>query len=521
MAHKTSSLSTSADLDLATQWFDRIDTTTQIRDAMKKRFAYGIVKNSDGYETYKRGEMTAEIDAGLYEAIDVGIGQRILSALAQLFTRPGSGVAVMTESGDVDVDSTARLQDERKAGRADVALVAADRIASAVESSFIRVIGNGESGLLYEAIAPQNVHILFPAYIETRTGEERAPDESNIQDAAAIVVRLSAPADATGQCRWIAYIGACEEYPLGRCCSFSGSADSWSQIPEVGTPGCRDVYEGEEVCNPLSLLKYAGGTMYFGPEYPLVVVRGGHVSGQVHPAPTITSLYESCMELTLAWSRVLKDSLSGMLGREVLKNPDASPLPEVTEGLIALKRGQEFEVKTMNSGSVTAAVDAVYAASGAVAAGWNVPPYTVVSRVGSTPESGVALVIQTAPLVQFLDHRDMVNGGIMESLYDIESGLILYHTGVEQLPLSAPIMWSPGRVRVPQDSASLTQAVVAQLDAGLIDAVEAVRILSDLGTAAEAEAALTERKERAARVGKIQTAAAPTRPVLPPRGAGR
>jgi hypothetical protein len=121
-----------------------------------------------------------------------------------------------------------------------------------------------------------------------------------------------------------------------------------------------------------------------------------------------------------------------------------------------------------------------------------------------------------------MDHRDMVNSGFMEALYDIESGLILYHSGIEQLPLSAPIMWSPGRIRTPQDSASLTQAVVQQLDAGLIDAVEAVRILSDLGTSEEAEAALTERKERGARVGKVMTAAsAPSRPVLPPRGLPR
>jgi hypothetical protein len=272
---------------------------------------------------------------------------------------------------------------------------------------------------------------------------------------------------------------------------------------------------GDEPVNPLSYMAATGE--HTGSEYPLVVVRGGHVSGQSGHAPTITSLYDSCVELTLAWSRILKDALSGMLGREVIKNPDAVPLPEITEGLIALKRGQEFEIKTMNPGSVTAAIDAVYAASGAVAAGWNVPPYTVVSRVGAAPESGVALVVQTAPLVQFMGHRDMVNSGVQQALFEIERGLLAYHWGLYAFGPGSTISWIPGRVRAPQDTASITQSVIAQLDAGVIDAVEAVRLLSEAASDAEAESMLEQRRERATRVGRVPVAQAQARPMLPPR----
>jgi hypothetical protein len=421
----------------------------------------------------------------------------------------------MSFGAEIDEDATAFLSGIRDTGDCDSALVAADKMACAVESAFVRVRGYSDGRLSYEAIAPQNVKILYPLYIEDENGEERAPDYDDIYDAAAIIVRLGYSGCDTREQQWIAYIGRCEEYPLGRCVSYTAAADSWHNIPPVGSPGARDVYEGDSVCNPLTLMTYAPGGQGSGTEYPLVLVRGGHVSGYVHPVPTITSLYESCVEITMAWSRALKDSLSGMLGREVIKNPDGAPLPEVCEGLIALKRGQEFEVKTMNSGSVTAAIDAIYAATGAVAAGWNVPPYTVVSRIGATPESGIALVVQTAPLVQFLAHRDRVNSDFMARLFDVESALLLYHTGSEAFAADDTVSWVPGRIRVPQDTSALTQSVIAQLDAGIIDAVEAVRILSDLATAEEAEAQLTVRRERAATNSRIAQAA--PRPALPPR----
>jgi hypothetical protein len=506
-------------LDDAVQWFSRYETVTQIRNAMKARFGVGITKNSDGYETYSRLGMRAEIDAGLYEALDVGVGQRIVSALANLFSRDDSSWSYTTGSGDEDSDTEELINEHRSVGGAGQALVAADQIACAVESGFVRLLWEGGS-LRYEPIAPQNVKVLYtPTVIDD--GVERASNTTSLEDAAAIVVRLSGSVQSTSgtydACRWTAYVGRSAEYPDGRCVTYTASANAWDQIPPPGSVGALDVVRAEtgELCNPLSWLVSDG--LHTGSEYPVVHLRGGHVSVCDVAVPTITALYETAVELTLAWSRLLKDALSGALGREVLANPNGAPLPEVTEGIIVLKSQQTFEVKTMQSGSITAAIDCLYAASGAVASGWNVPAYTVVSRIGAAPESGVALAIQAAPLMQFSAHRERLNKHSIDGMFSIERALINYHTGEDAIPWDTTASYEAGSLLVPQAEVDRVAAIVAAQDAGLTDAVGALREYHRLATDEAAQDMYDALKERHAANPKIGST--PTRPAvgLPPR----
>jgi hypothetical protein len=507
-------------LDDAVEWFDRVGCVEKIRAAMKQRFGFGITKTADGYETYSRNGIQTEIDAGFYEAIDVGIGQRVVAALANLFSREDSSWQITTPSGDVDEESRDILSLHRDAGGYDSAMVAADQLSCAVESGCVRIRWEGGK-LHYEPVAPQNVKILFGQYV-IDDGVKRAPNTSEIDDASAVIVRLGGAIQSAGgaydSSRWIAYLGRSEEYPDGRCVTYAAELGSYDAIPPFGAEGAIDVVRIEtgEPCNPLSWIA-SHYPEYTGSEYPVTILRGGHVSITSSPLPTITSLYETAVELTLSWSRMLKDALSAVLGREVIKNPDAVALPEVTEGLIALKRGQEYEVKTMNPGSVTAAIDGIYAASGAVASGWNVPPYTVVSRIGAAPESGIALVVQTAPLHAFSNHRWRTNRHAVLDMFDVERGLLAYHMDDTAIPWDSVYSYNPGTLSVPQDDASRIAAVAAALDAGVIDTVEAIRRLSKSPNDETAEELYAKYRDRQASSPRLGQPAPRASVSLPPR----
>jgi hypothetical protein len=507
-------------LDDVVEWFDRISCHDKIRRKMKARFGYGVMKGADGYETYSRAATQKEIDMGFYEAVDVGIGQRIVSALANLFTRKDQNWQFYSSTGETDETTADVIESHRTMGGAYHAQVSADRLACATESGAIRVLWEGGS-LRYEAIAPQHIKVLYgPTVIDD--GVARPANITSLDDASAVVVRLSGSVQSVAghysDCRWIAYVGRSETYPDGRCVTYVSPADAWDRIPAPGTPGTYDVVRSgtEDLCNPLSwLANREEGVLT---EYPIVLLRGGHITVSDSVIPTQDTLYDSVVELTLGWSRTLKDALSGALGREVLSNPQGQSIPETTEGVVVLRPGQTYEIKNMSAGSITAAVDTLYAASGAVANGWSVPSYTVVSRIGSAPDSGVALAIQAAPLMEFSIYREKINARAIVCMFGVERCLINYHLDSAIIPWDAYVTWTAGTLDVPRPEAERVLAITAALDAGLTDSVGAIREYHGLATDAEAQSmydALRERSAASPRIGA--SAPKPAGLGLPPR----
>jgi hypothetical protein len=488
---------------------------------MKSRFGYGVTKGADGYEMYSRKAVQTEIDADFYEALDIGIGQRIVGALANLFTRDDQDWQFTTASGESDDIAHEVIESHRSIGGAYHAQVAADRLACATESGAIRIVWEG-GALRYEPVAPQHIKVLYgPTVLDD--GVPRPSNTTSLDDAAAVVIRLSGSAqDSMGSytaSRWIAYVGRCEQYPDGRCVTYVAAQRDWDKIPTPGTAGTYDVTRTEtgELCNPLSWL--ANREQGVLTEYPVVLLRGGHITVSDTVVPTQDTLYDSVVEMTLGWSRVLKDSLSGALGREVLSNPQGQSIPETTEGVVVLKPGQTYEIKTMQAGSITAAIDMLYAASGALANGWSVPSYTVISRLGAAPESGIALAIQAAPLAEFSQYRERINQHAVLGMFGIERSLINYHLDGEVVRWDTTATWTAGTMDYPRPEAERVAGIVAALDAGLTDTVGALREYHGLATDAEAQSMYDALKERAS-VSPRLGAAAPARVPgagLPPR----
>ena len=508
-------------LDDVVEWFDRIGCHDKIRTKMKSRFGYGVTKGADGYETYSRQAVQTEIDANFYEALDIGIGQRIVGALANLFTRDDQDWQFTTTSGESDDATSEIIESHRSLGGAYQAEVSADRLACATESGAIRIVWEG-GALRYEPVAPQHLKVLYgPTVVDD--GVSRPSNPTSLDDAAAVVIRLSGNAqDAMGSytvSRWIAYVGRCEQYPDGRCVTYVAAQRDWDKIPAPGTVGSYDVTRTEsgELCNPLSWL--ANREQGVITEYPVVLLRGGHITVSDTVVPTQDTLYDSVIEMTLGWSRVLKDALSGALGREVLANPQGQSLPESTEGVVVLKPGQTYEIKTMQAGSITAAIDMLYAASGALANGWSVPSYTVVSRLGAAPESGIALAIQTAPLMEFASYREKINQHAILGMFGIERSLINYHLDSAVIPWDTRATWTAGTLSTPRPEAERVAGITAALDAGLTDAVGAIREYHGLATDSEAQEmydALKERSTASPRLGASAPARVPGAG-LPPR----
>jgi hypothetical protein len=172
----------------------------------------------------------------------------------------------------------------------------------------------------------------------------------------------------------------------------------------------------------------------------------------------------------------------------------------------------------MQAGSITAAIDMLYAASGALANGWSVPSYTVVSRIGAAPESGVALAIQTAPLMEFSDYREKINAHSVLGMFGIERSLINYHLDGTVIPWDTTATWTAGTIATPRPESERVLSITAALDAGLTDAVGAIREYHGLATDAGAQALYDELRARATANPRIGAAAArPAGQGLPPR----
>ena len=495
--------------------FDRTDDIGDIKRLYKDRFTTGIKRSapkadsitSSSHEYYTREADAKAVDMGHMPIVSTGLGIQIAQALATLTTQPGQRYEY-TIDGAADEEGNAVKAEEAEAvistirdkGAYDIAVATADYMSVCVKSSALHCYWGGRT-LRYDAILPSDIRFIFGNMVND-DGIERRVDYTDIEDASAVIIQTKSAHDSTSAApenkSWLAYVGACPEHPDGRMVSYE-ARDYWP-IPEVGDPVAVDYrHDGTgDVCNPLTYLMNHGGELSSLAlcEYPVSICHGG-IRKSSELMPRSTSLYEASREVEIAWSQLLKTALESARGKDVFTKSDVagSDLPK-SLNVVVCEPGIEYDVKGVPANNSVAASDVVKIVAQQTAGGFGVPGY-MVTKGGAVPEAGIALAIQTQPLVDNRNRRTKINKHFISRNFDIERGLLAEYTGLAVIGADVVQSWTPGKWTPPRDEKAELEIIQGALDAYVINQVDAVkRFHPEITTDAEAIALIEKYKEQ-------------------------
>ena len=484
-------------VDDALSYFGRQEDVDAVRDKMIDRFATGVYKDETGFEFFTKVAQSEMIDNGLYESITSGLGPRVISSLANLFTLPTQSWDWLGANGQRNEEVTARISAIREHGQFQASITAADEIAVAVNRGPLMIASQG-GGLRYMPFSPSCMYALYHAEV-IEDGQVRGVDYTDIEDATVVIVQVSEKRDGNvsnvNEAAFLAIFGRSEEFPNGRYVSYL--ATDYDDIPDVGNEKAYD-YLGPDgkPANPLSLYANQNPDRTV-PEYPFVIFKGGYEMSSDTLLPVTTSLWESCLEVDVAFSRLLKDSLRSARGTTKFRNPDGDPIPPSLEGDVVMNGdNQDMEFLGRDASNSVSALNVVRQLARSVAEGFSVPGYQVMAETTSIPESGVALTIRTQPLIDFRDRRVELNRPEVRRLHEIEKALIDFHDLGEPIPEDVDQVWIPGRYIIPESKLDRVNRLSIALDQDLVDYVRAVRDYHDFSTDEEAMAFIDMMEKR-------------------------
>lgn len=514
-------------LDAALNYFDRIAVTETIQAKLAARFAVRIEETitDEGAVTkaVKKGNIKEAIDAGLYETIATGFLDRVVRSTATIHTEGERWDWVVGEGDDAvpQEDVTELIAAIREKGNAHRAQVRADRLSVLLGSSVIHQRWMA-TGINYEPIPVQNVYIGHGGFV-TEGGMRRPADNMSIDDALVVALALGNSdvvtsqqvegvtletgdkvIDSGGAMSWLAYRGASDKYPRGRCVQYV--AHTWHAIPDSGAgvldwtydQGWMEFAPKDKIANPLTYAQQALKD-YSLPTYPVAIYIGGDARYYREIMPRSgAELYLQGLEFDVAASQIMLAGLTQARGIFELHNEGGEPITLETwdRGLIETKRGQNIGVHSVPGINAQYAqlIQADQMKTAAEARG--VPGWMVVSDKASQFNSGYQVDVMTEPLRQLRAERAKLNTTAVSRGYHVERGLLAAHTGI-LIPVEVHQLWDAGTYDMPTNDIEETQVVKADLEMQVIDYVEAVRTRRNLETRDEAKAWINEMKDDA------------------------
>jgi hypothetical protein len=228
----------------------------------------------------------------------------------------------------------------------------------------------------------------------------------------------------------------------------------------------------DEVANPLSYIVETTGQNL--PEYPVIFLYGGMILNRSKIVEVSSSLYENCLEVDLAYSRLLKDSLNNSTGTKVISNPSGEPLPRSLEGTISLNGNQTLQYVSGNGSNSQVALDILNSIQQSVSEGYSVPGYQVSSTVSGI-ESGIALYIKNQPKIAMHEFRKKLNQPQISRLFAVEKALLEYSLDKDFGEIS--LSWDAGSIEMPENPIERLDRIERALSSGLISYVQAVKEL--------------------------------------------
>jgi hypothetical protein len=467
-------------------YFDRVDDIRQIQDAIIARYGTGIRITKDpttgvSYESYTKTAFAEKVYNGSIEAIPVGFGLKVASALATLFSAQTARFSLSVEEGgseDAVAKATRYLNKHRRAGRFSAALVRADMLSVEMASSVV-LVEYVSGSLKYSAFDAGSLQVLYyPEILED--GRPRAARLDELDDAVAIVLRTGR-FDSTRD-SYLAVYGACELYPNGRYCTYHATSADSTDVPFFGAEGCYDYEDpgGGGPANPLTLYAQDHPDQQI-PEYPVVILYGGQTMGPL--LPVSDSLYRASLDADVAASHTRSTSQDAARGTSVISRDitaKAAVLPRSLVGNVDLAPGLTFEHMSLEAEESQIAWNVASNQMTHAAGSWSVPDYQMgpPEKSFATDASGVNLEIKTRPLNKAVWLRRELNAPAVDrlfrleraylDLYDAEDADITVLLGCEQV-------WDFIEIKPPVDPIQNSARVVSLLDKGVFDIIEAIR----------------------------------------------
>jgi hypothetical protein len=512
-------------------YFDRRKDHAAIRASVKQRYGTGIKRvqdenNPNAYiETYTKETVDIQVDSGIYEAIAIGFGQKIVGALSNLFSEPGQIFSLVHDSKEAAAleDADKLLKAHRKNGGYRSALTEADERSIETGSCAVGVTFTGGT-LSYDTHIASRVRFHFPKKIlETVDGVKttRAPDRTDIEDCYVVVMRISASNEATSEeDGYLAIFGRSAEWPNGRHVQYTASQIT-TEIPEPGSDKIIYEYEAEGgPANPLSVManKHPDESI---PEYPLSVIHGV-VKDSDTPMPTSTSLYEQSLEFDVAASHTMGKGQDAAGGANVLALDETGagkPLPRSLSGDIVTQPGQTLEHVSKSAADAEMAYKLSKEEMVDAAAGYGVPDYMVSSEDHTVDaSSGIALEVKSKPLKKQRDRRVEQNDSQILHLFNVEKWLIVAHDTIADEPTVSTLRecsqaWQPGEIRLPQNKVELMAELTQARELGLMDTIALFKKYHQLATDTEAIELYDKFQDRAKRYPPIEVVEKPKRQV--------
>ncbi|MFA5377732.1 MAG: hypothetical protein WC455_18425 [Dehalococcoidia bacterium] len=538
----------------ALAYFDRRGDLDLLARKFKSRYARQI-KSEGGtdintgvsyvtHQTYTKDDVVNAIDSDQYEMFCTGVGVQIVKTLASITSQSDQYFEYLKSSDKDKVDSE-NLEDVaeliniiRTNGEFRRAMEATDFCSVVCDEAYLHCYYKGWQ-LRYDVVSPADIWIYYGEEVveyHPDGGERkitRAVDYSDLDDASVVVIRLARQnAQGDGMAKdseqYLAYVGECDEYPLGRMVTYWKGAGLSDQVwpPPADKGGnedrryvydyTRDEYDAggritsSVACNPLTWLKKADSTSAkcVKSEYPVIKWVG--CNGTVNKTSTISelSLFATAVEIDLAASNCVRYAMTGARGKDVLEfGGKAVKLPTSLDTIV-MEDGT-YRTDGRSASESVAASEVVKWVVATVAAGYNVPDYQVL-RATVLPESGVALAIKTKPLLDHLARRVTLNEGAMAKLFDTERALLIATDGGDAESLLTPDitqLWHPGTWAMPEDEGIRIDSLIKLRQA---EGIDHIAFLARVHHITEAQATLLHEKyEGRADVGGYGTTPAP------------
>jgi len=472
-------------------YFDHITDITQVKTAIVQRYGTGIRQDKDDagntFETYTHEEVAALVDAGMWEAVTIGYGDKVVSSLATLFSEKGSRFTLKKETEDQDLKGLEDiLERNRRQGGAKTALVKSDERAQQCASSLVFLEWRDDH-ILYRSLDPGRIQACFNSTI-VDAGENRPTDKMDIEDATKIVIKTGETDQ--GIKSYIAIYGRCIDYPNGRYVVYQDSSDG-RKVPAVGSDNAYDHLIDGEVVNPMSLWA-AQHPDESWPEYPLCILKNG--SGEDSLLPVSDSLYRQSLNYDVAASHTLSTSQNAAAGTLTITRDNqarAMPLPRSLYGAVDLPPGMTMERIAGDAGAGTAAYDVLKSEQVDSAAARGVPDYMVASEDHTLDaSSGVALAVKTRPLRMMRQKLADLNKPAIRKMFKLETAFICLF-GEEQDSDKALLQtisqeWETGSVALPENKKEKSERIIALKKDGIHDEIAAIQDWYDYDTIEEA-----------------------------------
>lgn len=509
----------------------RRDDLASLKSAMIQRYAtvletrthadIGVVKQVQVPYTTRDAAMQDAILMGQFELARLYLFDSLVRQTATLFSVPTSRFAYSTDGLD------ATMADLRLSGHADMAAVRWDALSVACGSSALYL--SVRRGVLWETEVPlTSLWWAFPAWVEVEGAGQDDANGADLDDAGVMVMQIEGGSD--GDCRFLAWYGPTQEWPLGRHCSYT--ARQWYDIPKPGTKGCRefafaggadpgqmvdgDALEGLELANPLTLWAQRSNDWSL-PTYPFAPLAYDPLSPGLFP--TSTSIYQVCQEFDIASGLILGSAVRGARGQRILSRPQGGSIPaNAEEGLTVLDREQTLTIGGWAASNSRDAMDVVDQMARHIAEAHSVPGWLVVADKGDVP-SGYAVKLMTQPLQDMRGMRAALNRSYVARRFDIERALVNATLGSTAIPVDAVETWDAGQRDFPEEEVALMQAWQAKVDMGVADIADVACDLYQIDTREEAWAMLEAHKAEADAHPDLVKAPAPE-PVAQPFGGG-